>query len=69
MVTHATKIAVYGTAELMTARGAVAGLLLGVVMVFGTDLGKRLVDRVTEQAFVLLVEAVLVAAGVYLLIA
>lgn len=68
VVTHATKIAVYGTAALMTARGVGVGLLLGAVMVVGTHLGKRLVDRVTERAFVLIVEAVLVVAGLYFLI-
>jgi uncharacterized protein len=69
VVTHATKIAAYGTAALMTARGVVVGLLLGAVMVTGTYLGKRLVDRVSERAFVLVVEAVLVAGGVYFIVA
>lgn len=69
VVTHATKIAVYGTADLMTTKGVVVGLLLGVFMVGGTYLGKRLVDRVSEAAFVRIVEAVLAAAGVYFLVA
>jgi uncharacterized protein len=68
VVTHATKIAVYGTAELMTARGVAVGLLLGAVMVAGTYLGKRLVDRVSERTFVRVVEAVLLVAGVYFLV-
>ncbi len=68
-VTHATKIAFYGTAALMTARGVGVGLFLGAVMVAGTYLGKRLVDRVSERVFALVVEAVLVAAGLYFLAA
>ena len=69
VVTHATKIAVYGTADSMTAKGVTVGLLLGAVMIFGTYLGKRLVDRLSEATFVRLVEAVLVAAGVYFIVA
>lgn len=69
VVTHTTKLAVYGTSGLMTAKGEAVGLLLGAVMVAGTYLGKRLVDRVSERTFVLVVEVVLVAAGVYFLVA
>jgi uncharacterized membrane protein YfcA len=69
VVTHATKLAVYGTSGLMTAKGEAVGLLLGAVMVAGTYLGKRQVDRVSERTFVLVVEVVLVAAGVYFLVA
>ena len=43
--------------------------MIGSVMVAGSYLGKRLVDRVSERAFAGLIEAVLVAAGAYFLVA
>jgi len=69
VVMHATKVVVYGTTDLMTIKSVGVGLLLGAVMVAGTYLGKRVVDRVSEKTFVRLIEVVLVVAGLYLLIA
>jgi uncharacterized protein len=69
VVTHATKLAVYGTAELLTARAVGAGSLLGAVMVAGTYLGKRLVEQVSPRIFVCLVEIVLAVTGVYFIVA
>jgi uncharacterized protein len=69
VVMHATKVVVYGTTDLMTIKNVCVGLLLGAVMVAGTYLGKRVVDRVSEQTFVRLIEMVLVVAGLYFLIA
>ena len=69
VVMHATKVVVYGTTDLMTIKSVFIGLLLGGVMVAGTYLGKRVVDRVSEKTFIWLIEAVLVVAGSYLLLA
>jgi uncharacterized membrane protein YfcA len=39
------------------------GLALGPLMVAGSAVGKRIVDRLPERVFVALIEAVLVVAG------
>lgn len=69
VVMHATKVGVYGTTDLMTVKNAGVGVLLGAVMVAGAYSGKRVVDRVSEGTFVRLIEALLVVAGVYFLVA
>ncbi len=65
---HAVKLVVYGGAALLTAGSVGVGLAIGVVMVLGTYLGKRLLDRVPERVFPRLVEAVLVVSGLQLLL-
>ena len=41
----------------------VTGLAIGPIMVFGSWLGKRIVERLPERVFVLLIEAVMTVAG------
>jgi uncharacterized protein len=41
----------------------IVGLALGPIMILGSFLGRRIVDRLPENIFVLLIEAVLVLAG------
>jgi uncharacterized membrane protein YfcA len=59
----------YGTTILMTTDTVATGLLLGAVMVAGTSLGKRVVDRVSEKTFANLIEAIMVLVGAYLVLA
>lgn len=68
VVTHATKLIAYGNTSTLTADAALAGVGLGVVMIFGSMVGKKLVDRISEKLFVLLIQGTLVVAGVVLLI-
>lgn len=68
LLMHAVKLGVYGGASLLTPRGLVVGLLLGLVLLVGSYLSKRIVDRVPEWVFVLLVEATLLVAGVRFLV-
>lgn len=44
------------------------GLLLGPVMILGSFLGKKIVDRLPEKVFVAIIEAVLIVAGLLFLI-
>lgn len=69
LVMHVTKLGVYGSTSLLTPNNVTVGVMLGVVLVAGSYLGKRLVDRVSERVFALLIEFVLVGAGVYFLVA
>jgi len=63
-----TKLAVFGSASLMREDIVVAGLVLVPFMIAGTLLGKRLLERVSDRFFALLVEAMLILAGLNFLI-
>ncbi len=68
VVMHVTKLAAYGAAQILSARGVLAGLALGPIMVGGSWVGKRIVDRLPERVFVLLIEATMPAAGLLFLV-
>lgn len=68
VVMHVTKLAAYGAAQILSARGVLAGLALGPIMVGGSWVGKRIVDRLPERVFVLLIEATMAAAGLLFLV-
>ena len=63
-----SKLAVFGGAQFLGAREITVGLTLVPFMIAGTLLGKKLVDRVSERAFAIIVEIMLVAAGLNFLI-
>jgi uncharacterized membrane protein YfcA len=46
------------------AANALAGVMLGPVMILGSIVGKKIVDRLSERMFVALVEITLLVAGV-----
>jgi len=68
VVMHVTKLVAYRQTAVLTRSGVFAGLLLGPIMILGSFLGKRIVDRLPEKVFVLLIEAVLIVAGLLFLI-
>jgi len=68
VVMHVVKLAAYGQGSLLTGPAVVAGLALGPIMIVGSWTGKRIVDRLPEWVFVLLIELTLVAAGLLFLI-
>lgn len=68
VVTHATKLIAYGNTATLNAQAALTGAGLGIVMVCGSVAGKKLLDRVSEKVFVLLVQGTLAVAGVVLLV-
>lgn len=61
------KTAAYGTYSLLDLSGVVLALGLGVVMIAGAYVGGAVVNRVSDKAFVCIVEAVMVAAALSLL--
>ncbi len=68
VVMHVTKLVAYGGASLLTPANVAVGFALGPVMIFGSFIGKRIVDRMPERYFVWLIEVTLVVAGLGFLI-
>ncbi len=63
-----TKLAVFGGAQVLKPELIVAGFTLIPFMIAGTVIGKRLLERVPERVFAVLVEGMLVVAGLNFLI-
>ncbi|MFP5227590.1 MAG: sulfite exporter TauE/SafE family protein [Acidobacteriota bacterium] len=68
VVMHITKLVAYGQASVLTWSDIFIGLALGPVMIFGSFLGKRIVDRLPQRVFVAIIELVLIVAGVMFII-
>jgi uncharacterized membrane protein YfcA len=68
VVMHVTKLVAYRQTAVLTGAGVVIGLALGPIMILGSFLGKRIVDRLPEKVFVAIIELVLVVAGVLFLV-
>ena len=64
-VVHLAKTVVYGRYALVNAETGALGLAIGAVMFAGAWVGRRVLDRMSERAFVILVEALLVALGIF----
>ncbi len=63
VVMHVTKLVAYGQASILSARSIAIGVAMGPLMIAGSAVGKRIVDRLPERAFVMVIEVVLVVAG------
>lgn len=68
VVMHVTKLVAYRQAAVLGTDVLAVGLALGPVMVAGSWVGKRIVDRLPERLFVAIIEITLVAAGALFLI-
>lgn len=68
VVMHVTKLVVYRQAAVLSGFGAAVGMGLGPVMIAGSYVGKRIVDKLPERVFVGIIEAVLVIAGLIFLV-
>jgi uncharacterized membrane protein YfcA len=68
VVMHVTKLIAYRQAAVLTATALVAGVAIGPIMILGSYTGKRIVDRISERAFVLVIEVTMVAAGLLFLV-
>lgn len=64
---HGVKLVVYGRAALLTPATVGVGLAIGTLMVAGTFIGKRLLDRMPERVFVAVIDATLIVSGLMLL--
>ncbi len=63
-VVHLAKTLVYRRYALVGGETAGLGLAIGAVMVAGAYLGRRVLDRMSDRAFVVLVEVLITALGV-----
>jgi len=68
VVMHITKLFAYHETGVLTRFGTLIGLALGPIMVGGSFLGKKIVDRLPERVFVAIIEGVLVVAGLLFLV-
>jgi len=68
VVMHVTKLAVYRQAAVLPNAALMAGLALGPVMIVGSWVGHRIVDRMPERVFVAVIELTMVVAGLLFLI-
>ena len=67
VVMHIAKLIAYRQSAVLPLHAVVSGLALGPIMVAGSFVGKRVVDRLPERVFVLIIDVTLVAAGLMFL--
>lgn len=60
VITHVFKLAAYGSNSLLSMLELVAGLLLTPCMFVGWWLGKRILERLSERIFVVVIEVVMI---------
>lgn len=63
VVMHLSKLAIYRETAVLPDSAIMAGLALGPLMVAGSWVGSRIVDRLPERVFVGVIEATMVVAG------
>jgi uncharacterized protein len=68
VVMHITKLGVYGSYALIGVRTLLIGLGIGAVMILGTFLGRKLLDRMPEKVFPHIIEGTLLISGILFLI-
>jgi uncharacterized protein len=68
VVMHVTKLIASRGGGVLNGFAALAGLALTRMMVAGSWIGKRVLDRLPDRAFTFLIEAVLIVSGALLLI-
>ena len=67
-VVHVTKTLIYSRYALVTAEIGGLGLTIGAVMFVGAFLGRRFLDRMSDRAFVAVVEVLIVGLGLVFVI-
>lgn len=68
VITQAVKLGTYTGAAAMTLTALVVGLALAPLMIVGTFIGKRLLHRVSDRVFVLIVETAMLISGLVFLL-
>ncbi|MEO8031549.1 MAG: sulfite exporter TauE/SafE family protein [Gemmatimonadota bacterium] len=68
VVMHVAKLVAYQGSSVLSVGAIEVGLALGPIMVLGSWTGKRIVDRLPERVFILLIEGTMLVAGLLFLI-
>ena len=68
VVMHVSKLVAYRQSNILDKNVVLAGLLLGPIMIFGSFVGKKIVDALPEKAFIAMIDATLLIAGLLFLI-
>jgi hypothetical protein len=68
VVIQVVKLGTYTGAAAMTVTALVAGAALAPLMIIGSVVGKRLLHRVSDRAFVLIIEAAMLISGVFFIV-
>ncbi len=68
LTVHLVKMPVYGIGGAVSTRAVLAGLALAPALIAGAWLGKRVLDKVSQNAFTIIVEVALVIAAVRMLV-
>lgn len=68
VVMHVAKLVAYRGAAVLPMQSILTGLAIGPLMIVGSWTGKRIVDRLPEHVFVLVIELTMTAAGLLFLI-
>ena len=64
VVMHVAKLIAYKQSAILPLHALLAGLALGPLMVGGSFVGKKIVDRISERVFTIIIELTLLAAGI-----
>ena len=65
---YITRAIMFRRADLLTGPLVLTGLYIGVVMIGGAWLGRRLIDRMSEKTFLRIIEVLLIVFGVQFLL-
>jgi uncharacterized membrane protein YfcA len=68
VVMHVTKLVAYSGAAILSLPAVLVGAALGPAMVAGSWAGKKIVDRLPEKVFVLVIEITMLVAGLLFLV-
>jgi uncharacterized membrane protein YfcA len=68
VVIQLVKLGTYAGVTVLTPTALVAGAALAPLMILGSAAGKRLVDRLSDRVFVLIVEAAMLVSGLAFLV-
>ena len=68
VVIQVVKLGTYTGAAAMTITAVVAGAALAPLMILGSMIGKRLLHRVSDRAFVLIIEAAMLVSGIFFIL-
>lgn len=64
---HLTKTIVYGRYSLVGITELYYGLFIGLAMILGSWTGKRIIEKLSRQTFIIVVETLLVISGIQLI--